>query len=147
MGLDSHAGRGIFQVPTADNYIRQGVTTVMEGVDGGGSSIAGGTPVPLKPFLDRVEALPKSINFATFIGQGVVREAVLGLADRGLLRAGMKADIAVFDPSLVRDTATYEKPHQYAEGFKLVIVNGAVVFENGAMTAARPGRVLYGPGR
>ena len=46
-----------------------------------------------------------------------------------------------------RDTATFDKPHQYAEGFSHVIVNGQVIFENGAMTAARPGRMLYGPGR
>jgi N-acyl-D-aspartate/D-glutamate deacylase len=58
----------------------------------------------------------------------------------------MKADIAVFNPATVRDTATFEKPHQYAEGFSHVIVNGQVVFENGEITAARPGRVLYGPG-
>jgi N-acyl-D-amino-acid deacylase len=73
--------------------------------------------------------------------------ARLGLTDRGILRPGMKADIAVFDPARVRDTATYERPHQYAEGFSHVIVNGQVAYENGAMTAARPGRVLYGPGR
>lgn len=73
--------------------------------------------------------------------------ARLGLTDRGILRPGMKADIAVFDPARVRDTATYEQPHQYAEGFSQVIVNGQVAYENGAMTAARPGRVLYGPGR
>jgi N-acyl-D-amino-acid deacylase len=71
----------------------------------------------------------------------------LALQDRGVLRPGMKADIAVFDPALVRDTATYEKPHQYAEGFSYVIVNGQVVFEKGEMTASRPGRVLYGPGK
>jgi dihydroorotase/N-acyl-D-amino-acid deacylase len=71
----------------------------------------------------------------------------LGLVDRGVLRPGMKADIAVFDPERVRDVATFEQPHQYAEGFSLVIVNGQVVFENGNMTAARPGVVLYGPGR
>jgi len=73
--------------------------------------------------------------------------ARLGLADRGLLRPGMKADIAVFDPARVRDLATYAQPHQYAEGFSHVIVNGKVVFEDGAMTAARPGWVLYGRGR
>ncbi|MEN3355724.1 MAG: N-acyl-D-amino-acid deacylase [Betaproteobacteria bacterium] len=71
----------------------------------------------------------------------------IGLSDRGVLRPGMKADIAVFDPARVRDVATFEKPHQYAEGYSHVIVNGQVVYDNGAMTAARPGRVLYGPGR
>lgn len=69
----------------------------------------------------------------------------MGLLDRGLLRPGMMADIAVFDPARVRDAATFDQPHQYAEGFSTVIVNGAIVFENGTMTAARPGRVLYGP--
>jgi N-acyl-D-amino-acid deacylase len=72
--------------------------------------------------------------------------ARMGFLDRGLLRAGMKADITVFDPARVRDLATYEKPHQYAEGFGLVIVNGEVVYENGVATSARPGRLLYGPG-
>jgi N-acyl-D-aspartate/D-glutamate deacylase len=59
----------------------------------------------------------------------------------------MKADLVVFDPARVRDAATFDKPHQYAEGIPLVIVNGEVVFENNAMTAARPGRVLYGPAK
>jgi dihydroorotase/N-acyl-D-amino-acid deacylase len=71
----------------------------------------------------------------------------LGLLDRGLVRPGMKADLVVFDPARVRDLATFEKPHQYAEGISRVITNGQVVFEGGAMTAARPGAVLYGPGR
>ena len=71
----------------------------------------------------------------------------LGLSDRGLLRPGMKADLVIFDPAHVRDLATFERPHQYAEGFSHVVVNGQVVYENGAMTAARPGAVLYGPAR
>ena len=66
----------------------------------------------------------------------------LGLHDRGVLRPGMKADIAVFDPARVRDMATFEKPHQYAEGFSSVIVNGEVVFDGKAITSARPGKVL-----
>jgi dihydroorotase/N-acyl-D-amino-acid deacylase len=69
----------------------------------------------------------------------------LGLADRGVIRQGMKADVAIFDPATVRDTATFEKPHSYAEGVHYVLVNGQVVFENGKMTDARPGRILYGP--
>ncbi len=71
----------------------------------------------------------------------------LGLPDCGVLKPGMKADVAVFDPATVRDMATFEKPHQYAEGFSLVVVNGQVVFDGKAMTAARPGKVLYGPAR
>jgi dihydroorotase/N-acyl-D-amino-acid deacylase len=66
----------------------------------------------------------------------------LGLLDRGVLRPGMKADIAVFDPARVRDAATFEQPHQYAEGFAYVIVNGQIVYERGTMTRSRPGRVL-----
>ncbi|MEO8137104.1 MAG: D-aminoacylase [Betaproteobacteria bacterium] len=69
----------------------------------------------------------------------------LGLNDRGVLREGLKADIAIFDPAAVGDRATFEQPHQYGAGVSVVIVNGQVAFENGAMTAARPGRVLYGP--
>jgi len=66
----------------------------------------------------------------------------LGLGDRGILRPGMKADVTIFDPALVRDTATFERPHQYAEGFSAVIVNGEVVFDGKSMTTARPGRLL-----
>jgi N-acyl-D-amino-acid deacylase len=71
----------------------------------------------------------------------------IGLADRGAIRVGMKADLVVFDPATVRDTATFERPHQYAEGFSTVIVNGQVVYEGGKMTGRRPGRVLFGAGR
>jgi N-acyl-D-aspartate/D-glutamate deacylase len=69
----------------------------------------------------------------------------VGLHDRGVLRPGMKADIAVWDAAAIADTATFERPHQYAVGVHTVIVNGRIVYENGAMTPARPGRVLYGP--
>ncbi len=69
----------------------------------------------------------------------------VGLLDRGVLRPGMKADIAIWDAATIADKATFEQPHQYAVGVHAVIVNGQVVFEHGAMTPARPGRVLYGP--
>jgi dihydroorotase/N-acyl-D-amino-acid deacylase len=69
----------------------------------------------------------------------------VGLLDRGVLRPGMKADIAVWDAAAIADRATFEQPHQYAAGVHTVIVNGQVVFEHGAMTPARPGKVLYGP--
>jgi N-acyl-D-aspartate/D-glutamate deacylase len=66
----------------------------------------------------------------------------MGLYDRGLLRAGMAADVTVFDPSTVRDLATYENPLRYAEGIDYVIVNGKVVLDAGKLTPARPGRIL-----
>ncbi|MDP6579364.1 MAG: D-aminoacylase [Vicinamibacterales bacterium] len=71
----------------------------------------------------------------------------LGLQDRGLLREGLFADIAVFDAASVRDRATFAEPHQYAEGVEYVLVNGTLVVDGGQHTGARPGRVLYGPGR
>ncbi len=67
------------------------------------------------------------------------------LADRGLVRPGMWADIVVFDAATVRDAATFERPHAYAEGFAFVLVNGEVVIESAKHTGARPGQVLLGP--
>jgi N-acyl-D-amino-acid deacylase len=71
----------------------------------------------------------------------------LKLYDRGLIRPGMKADLAIFDPATVADTATFEKPHQYAAGVKYVLVNGKVVIDDEKLTAERPGRILYGPAK
>jgi len=70
----------------------------------------------------------------------------LGLADRGILRAGMKADVVVFDPATVKDMATYENPAQYSKGIDWVLVNGKAVVANGKPTNALPGEVLHGPG-
>jgi len=69
----------------------------------------------------------------------------LGIADRGLLRAGMKADVVVFNPATVRDTSTFAKPDQYSTGISMVLVNGTAVVANGKPTNALPGRVLHGP--
>lgn len=67
--------------------------------------------------------------------------------DRGLLRPGMAADVTVFNAATIVDNATYEQPHQYAGGVEYVIVNGKVVLDKGRHTGARPGAILYGPGR
>ena len=72
---------------------------------------------------------------------------VLGLKDRGLLKEGYWADIVVLDPDKVSDMATYENPKQYPKGIDYVLVNGAVVIENSHHTGARPGRIIYGPGK
>ncbi|MES1240358.1 MAG: D-aminoacylase [Acidobacteriota bacterium] len=68
------------------------------------------------------------------------------LADRGVLKAGMWADVVVFDPETVRDLATFENPNQLAAGMDWVLVNGVPVIDGGKMTGALPGRVLRGPG-
>jgi N-acyl-D-aspartate/D-glutamate deacylase len=65
-----------------------------------------------------------------------------GLRDRGILRAGMKADIVVFDPQKVQDRSTYEDPHHFSEGVSQVIVNGKAVLRDGKMTGVLGGRVL-----
>src|SRR5260370_29468054 len=73
--IHSHGRRGIAAVPTAENYLREGVTTIVEGPDGS-------SPVPVAPFLDGIRKMAVSVNFATFVGQGSIRQAVVGLANR-----------------------------------------------------------------
>ena len=72
---------------------------------------------------------------------------VLGLKDRGLLREAYRADVVIFDPDTVGDTATYDNPKQYPKGIDYVLVSGTVVIDNGHHTGARPGKVVYGPGK
>jgi dihydroorotase/N-acyl-D-amino-acid deacylase len=70
----------------------------------------------------------------------------MGLADRGILRPGMAADITAFDPATVRERSTYADPVHYSEGIPFVCVNGQLVVDGGRITDARPGRALKGPG-
>ena len=68
------------------------------------------------------------------------------LRDRGLLKPGFYADIAVFDPTGLKDAATYEQPNVVSEGVKYVFVNGQLEYEHGMLTGVKAGRVLRGPG-
>ena len=103
-------------------------------------------------------------NFARFLGKYVREEKVMSLPeaihrlsglpattlelkDRGFLREGFFADVAVFDPATVADRATFENPHQYSVGVQHVFVNGVQVLKDGAHTGAKPGRALWGPGK
>jgi dihydroorotase/N-acyl-D-amino-acid deacylase len=70
----------------------------------------------------------------------------MGFADRGVLRAGMWADVVIFDPETVRDLATFENPNQLSQGMDYVLVNGVPVIDDGKMTGALPGKVLRGKG-
>jgi len=69
----------------------------------------------------------------------------LGLADRGLLREGMRADVVVFDLAKIKDRATYENPTAGPDGIDDVIVNGVVALAKGQPTGSRSGSVLRHP--
>jgi N-acyl-D-amino-acid deacylase len=114
----------------------------------GGGSPGAGTPHP-RSYGTFVRVLGVYVRERKVLKleEAVLPAHRLGLRDRGFIRQGMKADIVIFDADHVRDYATYDRPHQYAEGVPLVVVNGQIVFENDAMTSARPGRVLYGPAK
>ena len=70
----------------------------------------------------------------------------VGIMDRGVLRPGMMADIALFDPATIQDVATYQDSLRYSVGIKDVFVNGRPVVLDGKITEERPGRALRGPG-
>ena len=68
------------------------------------------------------------------------------LTDRGVLKQGVWADLVIFDPTTIRDTATYESPNSLSQGMEYVLVNGVPVIDHGQMTGALPGKVLRGAG-
>jgi N-acyl-D-aspartate/D-glutamate deacylase len=86
---------------------------------------------------EHVLTLPEAIRKMTSLNA-----EKLGIEDRGLLRAGRKADITVFDPDRVADRATFENPHQYPVGIEYVIVNGVPVIEKEQHLGTKPGRIL-----
>lgn len=87
--------------------------------------------VPLEEVIRRMTSLPAGN---------------LKIKDRGRLKPGYFADIAIFDSKEIIDKATYDDPKQYAVGMKHVFVNGTQVLNNGNHTGAMPGRIVCGPG-
>jgi N-acyl-D-aspartate/D-glutamate deacylase len=70
----------------------------------------------------------------------------VGIADRGILRPGFKADITIFNPDTIRDLSTFEDPTHYSQGVEHVLVNGRAVVANGKITSERPGQPVLGAG-
>jgi N-acyl-D-amino-acid deacylase len=95
--IHNHGRRNIFVVPTAENYIRQGVTTLIEGNDGN-------SPLPLAPFLEKLAATKPAINMGFFVGHGSVRQEVLDLAKRNVTPDELKKMKALVDQAM-RDGA------------------------------------------
>lgn len=83
------------------------------------------------------EAVRKMTSFAA---------QAAGIPDRGLVKVGLRADLALFDPTTVAARATFENPNQYSAGIPYVAVNGVLVVDQGRITDARPGHALRGPG-
>ncbi|HXJ83464.1 MAG TPA: D-aminoacylase [Candidatus Methylomirabilis sp.] len=86
---------------------------------------------------ERILDLPTAIHRMTGMPAAKFR-----LADRGAVRPGAFADLVVFDPARIRDTATYDDPRRFPEGIRAVYVNGVAVAQDGAHTGARPGRAV-----
>lgn len=121
-------------------------------------SIADEAPYNIDPTHPRTYG-----SFARFLGKYVRDERVMTLEEairrmtslpaanlklkkRGSLTVGNYADVVVFNPGTIADKATFDDPHQYAEGMEHVFVNGIQVLNNGAHTGAHPGRCVRGPG-
>ena len=140
------------------------------------SNVAKQTALPWRSFgSDSESSAPEGVflkssthpraygNFARLLGKYVREErtttladairrltslpaANLAIKDRGALKPGYFADLAIFDPATIGDRATYDKPMQYAVGMRHVFVNGVQVLRDGEHTGALPGRVVRGPG-
>ena len=111
--IHSHGRRGIFEVPTAENYLREGVTTMIEGPDGSSA-------VPLAPFLAKVSATPVSINVASFVGHGSIRSEVMGLVNRHATPAEIAkmkelARTAMLDGAVGLSTGLFYVPGNFAD--------------------------------
>src|SRR5262245_27737932 len=103
---------GILGVPTAENLIRQGVTTIIEGPDGG-------SPIPLGPFLDQVKASKVAVNFGSLAGHGSIRERVMGRVNRHATEAELArmkdlARQAMLDGAMGLSTGLFYVPGNFA---------------------------------
>ncbi len=125
---------------------------MMFGTDGVGMATSGpmakGVPHPrnygafpriLGRFVRDLKAIELELAIYKMTGMPAAK---LRLTDRGLVKPGLAADLVIFDPTAVSDKATYDQPHQYANGIFHVIVNGNLVVHQATHSGARPGRIL-----
>ncbi len=130
----------------SDAFMRQAWN--MTDTDGGAPVFGQGVPhprtygaFPHKIQRNVVERKIITLEHAIYTGTGLTA-SVHGLRDRGFVREGAYADLQVFDLAKIKDTATFEKPHSYAEGIVHLIVNGEPTITDGKFLDARPGRLL-----
>ncbi len=156
--IADHARTGAIYFEMDENDVQAGLKTPWVGVDCDASGAApdgplgkdythprayGAFPRILGHYVRDLHLMP--LEFAVRKMTSLPAQRV-GLKDRGLLRAGMAADITVFNPETVSDRASYARPHQPSVGIEYVLVNGKIVINRGRLTDARPGVGLRGPG-
>jgi N-acyl-D-amino-acid deacylase len=141
--------QGVFHSMSEEDVIRvMRSPHSMVASDGGVPEMGAGSPHPRSyGTFARVLARYVRDEGVLTLPEGVSRlsgrpAARLGLADRGRIAVGSKADLAVFSLEKIQDHATFSDPHQLATGMKYVIVNGVVVLWDGEHTGSRPGRTL-----
>lgn len=150
MELTEAGGAGLvsFNMDEGDIATLMRQPWTMTASDGGLTTMGRGTPHPryygtfprkVRKYVveEGVLDLPDAIRTMTSLPA-----AVLGLSDRGVIREGAVADIAVFDLARLTDKATYADPHQFAEGMVYVFVNGELAIREGNFTGGLHGKVL-----
>jgi N-acyl-D-amino-acid deacylase len=139
----------------AEEDVRLGLSQKWSMISSDGDSVPPGTAERVHP--RNYGTFPRVLGvYARDLGLFGLEEAVrkmtslpaqtLRLGDRGLVREGAKADLVVFDPSTIRDVATFLEPHQLSTGIAFVIINGKISLENGKATGALNGRTLLSAG-
>ena len=150
-GSVDRAGGGAYRgmnIAEMDNeaIIQKGYVTYC--TDGGAITFGEGFPHPryygTYPRILRQYAIERQVIDLPFAIRAMTSlpASIIGLADRGTIRAGNWADITVFDPVTIRPNSTYLKPHVYPSGVRYVMVNGTLVVDGGTLTGALPGRTL-----
>lgn len=137
--------------PDVQNIMRQPFTMIAS--DSGVRAFGSGVPHP-RGYGNNARVLGRYVRELKIVTlEDAIRKMtslpaqVFGLSDRGLIHAGFAADLVIFDENVITDKATFEQPHQYAEGISSVIVNGQLVFDGKQMTGAMSGQALFGPGK
>lgn len=132
------------------NIMRQPFTMIAS--DSGVRTFGSGVPHP-RGYGNNARVLGRYVRELKIISlEDAIRKMTslpaqtFNLRDRGQIREGFAADLVIFDESKITDKATFETPHQYAEGFSAVIVNGQIVFDGNQLTGKMPGTALYGLG-
>jgi len=151
----ANTGRATFSMSEPDVRLAVSTPWIAVGSDFGARAPDGPLAEPGHPrgygaftrILGRYVREERALTLETAVRKmsGLAAER-MGLRERGLVRAGFYADLAVFDPNTVRDRATFENSTAVSEGVRYVLVNGRFTLDEGRLTSERPGRALRGPG-